>query len=212
MLAFTPIDLKKILIVAAVLVAFTVVSVTVHQWWVGREAVLSDQISVLKRGIAARDGKIKQQDQALAQLKQRDSAIVKTIAVAATQLAGAKTELAAARQAIDVDAATHAGLVPIVAVHSLEAKDDSTIASCEHLNRDKDTRIDELLGQIDNQAETRALADTNTTAHAEVLKDTVAILKPPWYKRALGWLDDHVITGGIGVGVGTVIGIMIAKK
>jgi len=207
-----PIQPKKIAIIAAVLVAFTIASVLVNQWWTGRETATRTEIADLQRGISVRDLKIKGQDRVLAELKHRDSLIVDTIATRTAQLADAKEILGEAERAMDADAAAHEGLVPIAAVHDIELKADVAIKSCEGIDTAKDARIDELLAQIANQATTRADLDTNRTAEATILKDTVAVLKPPWIKRALGWIGDHAVTLATGIGIGVAGGIAITKK
>lgn len=208
---FPPIDLKKILIIAAVLVALTGVSVTVDRWWGAHKLADSTEIADLQRAKAVLALKVKGLDRELAVLKHRDTVHLAAIAKDSVQLKVASTQLASAKAAIDSDAVLHAGLVPIIAVHELEGKYEATIASCEHLNTDKDSRIDDLLKQISNQAAARVDLDISMAADATILKDTVAILKPPWPRRLIGWVDDHLVTGSIFTGLGTVIGIMIAK-
>ncbi len=192
--------------------AFVIASVEVHQWWVGREAVLTDRISVLERGIAARDVKIKAQDKALAELKHKDSAIVVTIAARTEELQSTKADLTNAEQAIEADAAAHEGLVPIAEVHTLELKEQLAIKSCENLGAEKDQRIDNLLAQLANKDTARALLDTNRVDETKVLKDTVSILKPPWIKRFVGWIDDHVVTLIAGAAAGAAGAIALTKK
>lgn len=206
------IDPKKLGLIAAILVTFTIVSVTVDRWWGARELATRTTIEDLQRGNAVRDLKIKGRDRALAELQRRDSVHVVAIAKDSAQLKVASTQLATAKAAIDSDAALHAGLVPIIAVHELEAKYDAKVASCEHLNIDKDARIVDLQAQIANQAATRADLDVSKAADATILKDTVAVLKPPWFRRFVGWLDDHVVTVGVGGAIGAVVTLAITKK
>lgn len=195
-------------IIVAALLALTIASVEVDAWVSGLKVAHASEISELQRRIAVKDLKIKGRDRELAVLKARDTVIVRAIAHDSAVYASTKASLDSVKAAIDVDAAAHAGLVPILEVHQLETKYEAKVASCEHLSGEKDTRIDGLLAQIDNQAKTRADLDTNRTDEVKILKDTVAILKPPWIKRALGWIDDHVIT----LAIGAAGGFIIAKR
>ena len=65
--------------------------------------------------------------------------------------------------------------------------------------------IAESCAALANQDTTRADLDTNVTADHAVLKDTVAVLKPPWFRRFLGWVDDHAVTLAIGAGGGYIV-------
>lgn len=221
MLPLSPATVKKVAIGAAALVVLIVSSITVGRWWSGQKAALTDQIAGLKAGIASRDVQIKARDaeihvrdNVIAGMRHQDSARVDTITTKTEEAAAAKADLATAEHAIDADAETHAGLVPIAAVHEMELKGDVAVKSCEDLGTQKDQRIDGLLAQLANEAatraqleSTRAALDTNATAQTTVLKDTVAVLKPPWFRRFLGWVDDHAVT----LAVGAVGGFVIAK-
>jgi hypothetical protein len=206
------IDVKKIGILIAVLVALTWGSLAVHDWWGKRETQLSDQIAALKAGIAARDVRIASQDAQLALLKKRDASIVKVVAQQNGELTKAKADLATTIAQIDAEALTHAGLVPIARVHVVEAEAANTIASCENIKTAQGDLIANLREQIANQALTRTLQDTNRVAGDSVLRQTVAILKPPWWKRTFSWIGGHGTTLGIGGGIALFVEHVIVKK
>lgn len=191
------IDAKKLAVIAAVLFALTAVTVGVHGWWQEREGALTDQIATLEAGIKARDGQIRARDTRIALLVAHDSDVAREITANRGVLTVAKNDAAAARAALEAEAATHAGLVPIAAVHVVEAKLDSVVAACELQSARKDDRIATLIAEGRLKDTTRAQLDTSRAASDTVLKATVAVLKPPWVKRALGWVDDHLITGGL---------------
>ena len=209
MLTLTPAVINKIAAGAAVAVALLMVSVAVHDSSVARETALKDQIAGLKSAVAARDGQIKARTAELALLKHKDTVNAAIVAGREAQLQTAKTNLAEAERAIDAQAA-QSQVVPLPAVHALELKADSAVASCADVNKGLQDRVDNLLAALANQDSTRAQLDSNRVDEHQVLKDTVAVLKPPWIRRALGWIGDHAVTLLTGGAIGATA-VAIAK-
>jgi hypothetical protein len=222
--AFYATNTKAVLIgiAIAVVLAFATLIVKSSSAEAVAKQKYEDQISQLNAQIAARDAQIasrdsaiKVRDVALAALKKQDSTLAVVAASQQTQLDSSKRTMAMLKASIDSDAVTHQSLVPLPAVHQLELKYDGQVKSCEDLKTTDEARIADLTSQVANltktvsdQNTTRAQQDSNTAASKTILKDTVAVLRPPWWRRTLSWVGDHSVT----LLIGAAGGVIISKK
>lgn len=200
--------IKRLGLIVFVIVAFITLWLTNKSALDAAAQKHEDEIAALQKQIFSRDTAIKRRDGELVLLKKQDTALIKIASVQAKALDSANKGWSAAKVAIDADAAVHAGLVPIAEVHALELKGEVAIKSCEDLRTTDNKRVMDLEAQVANLSQTRASLDTNRTDEAVILKDTVKILRPPWYRRTISWIGDHAVT----LAPGVIIGIVIGKK
>lgn len=142
-----------------------------------------------KAELAAKDSIIARQDAAAKALHITDS--VKLVVAVKQQQANFDRQRSAWER-VKVTADT--GLVPASTVIHIQHVADSTITACVDLSTAYKVRVDNLLAQIAVKDSARANVDTVIVYKDAILKDTVAILRPPWFKRTLGWIGDHVVT------------------
>lgn len=183
-------------------------SLEAHDWWVVRQAMLSEDISRRDQAIALRDAQIRKRDRELDSLKRRDAVLAAAARAAAHRADSTAAGWDDAKKQLEADAAAHGGLVSIEQVHVAEQKADVALLDCQALNQTQAARIDELVKQVANQAETRTDLNANRAAADSNRVDVVKLLKPPLWKRSFSWLQDHAIT----LAAGAVGGFILAKR
>ncbi len=192
--------LKLILGAGAFLLVALILSAWIHDRWSREAGVLTEQIAARDRSIARRDAEIRARDRRLDSLRRADSLKLRARERVLTARADSTARgWDAAKAALEM-----AGLemVPMPQVRALEAKADTALADCKALNVGKDDRIANLLAQIKNQDTTRAQTDTTRAASDSTRRDIVTLLRPPWWRRAWGWVEDHAVSVGVGFGLG----------
>lgn len=197
------IRLKVLYIAIPVLLLITGLTYYGHRWWTEQKIEANDGIAARDRATKASDLAIKIRDKRMDSLRVADSLKLKSaVMFLQRKLDTAQLNYASAKAQIDADAATHEGLVPLVTVHQLEAKADSTILDCSNLSAEKSTRIDNLLAQLAGADTTRAQQDTTRTRSDSTRTDLDRQIHPPFLVRVLHFIEDAgVILGATGIGI-----------
>jgi hypothetical protein len=87
--------------------------------------------------------------------------------------------------------------MPVAEVRLRQQTADLELASCQDLVCTADQRIATLEREVVVHAENRAAFDTTCGQADSTRRDIITILRPPFWKRSLHWLQGHAVKAAI---------------